>query len=141
MKESIILLRTLNLVYHHMHNIANGCSFAGDHDMLAGMYAALDAEYDRLVERHIGLGNELSRDMAVDILKESAEFMQSMPDSMGSANMNEFFQYALDMESMLRGQLVQAMAGASKGTENLLQDLCDKSEAREYKLRRRIMSC
>lgn len=141
MKESIILLRTLNLVYHHMHNIANGCSFAGDHDMLADMYEALDGEYDMLVERHIGLGNELSRDMAVEILKESAEFMQNMPDSMGSANMNEFFQYALDMEGMLRSQLESAMAGSSKGTENLLQDLCDKSEAREYKLRRRIMSC
>ena len=141
MKESIILLRALNMLYHHMHNIANGCSFAGDHDMLADMYAALEGEYDMLVERYIGLGNELSRDMAVEVLVESAEFLKSMPDSMGGANMNEFFQYALDMESALCTQLEAATAGASKGTTNLLEDLCDKGEARQYKLRRRVMSC
>lgn len=141
MKESIILLRTINMLYHHMHNIACGCSFAGDHEMLAKLYGQLEGEYDMLIERYIGTNGVLSRDMAVSVLRESASFLENMPDSMEAPNMGEFFSFAIMMEGLLRGQLEQAMEGASKGTENLLQDLCDKSEARAYLLKRRIAPC
>lgn len=141
MKESIIMLRTLNMLYHHMHNVARGSSFSSDHAMLAQLYAQLELEYDMLIERYIGTGGELSRDMAVEVLTEAASFLAEMPDSMGAPNMSEFFSFSLTMEGLLRGQLESAMAGASKGTENLLQDLCDKSEARTYLLKRRIAPC
>lgn len=138
MKDSIVLLRTLNLYYHHLHNVACGCSFAADHDMLAKLYVQLDAEYDMLVERFIGIGNELTRDIAVDILKESSEFMMNMPDSMGSVDMVAHFNFALQLESYLCSSLSN-MENHSEGTKNLLQDLCDKSEGRQYLLKRRTL--
>lgn len=133
-KELLILTRALNLIYHHMHNIAKGQSFFSDHAELAGMYDTIDSDYDSLVERRIGLTGSFDRASLSEVLHESCEIVGNMPES----EMNEMFSFAMSLESEYVRELKNAEAGQSSGTVNMLQGLSDESEVRQYKIQRRL---
>lgn len=134
-KELLILARALNLVYHQMHNVAKSCSFFADHAELAAMYTALDADYDSLAERRIGLGQGLSSSEAADIVREAAEILANLPEG----EMVDAFTFAMQLESEYVRELKLAEANMSAGTVNMLQGLADLSEVRQYKIARRVM--
>ena len=134
-KELLILTRGLNLVYHQMHNIAQGSTFFADHVELAGMYAALDNDYDSLVERRIGLTGSFDRASLVEVLHEAAELVGSMPEGEDIYGM---FSFADILEKSYVAELKRAEAGQSSGTINMLQGLADMSEVRQYKIQRRL---
>lgn len=137
MKELLILLRTLNLHYHHLHNTAQGPSFAADHDMMAAMYAEADADYDALAERYIGLTGEMSREMLVSVVKESADILANMPLDKSVA---EQLKFALNLEQSLCSEIASRAESHTAGTRNLMEGLADKSEVRQYKLQQRWKS-
>lgn len=133
-KELLILTRALNLIYHHMHNVAKGQSFFSDHKALAKIYDELDSDYDNLVERRIGLTGSFDRASLSEVLQQACEIVSSMPES----EMNEMFNFAMSIESEYVRELKNAEAGQSSGTVNMLQGLSDASEVRAYLISRRL---
>jgi DNA-binding ferritin-like protein len=135
MKDLIALVRMMNLYYHYLHNIAQGCSFVGDHKLLADFYEQLDGSYDLLIERYIGLGNTCDKACMLDIITEAHSVLEDIPDTM---DMDTHLQHAVSLETSLRAELEAAVEGVSLGTENLLSQLSDESEMRSYKLGQRL---
>lgn len=133
-KELLILTRALNLIYHHMHNVAKGQAFFSDHAELAGMYDAIDSDYDSLVERRIGLTGTFDRASLSEVLQQACEIVSNIPES----EMSDMFSFSLALESEYVRELKNAEAGQSSGTVNMLQGLSDVSEVRQYKIQRRL---
>lgn len=131
MHNTAIILRALQLYSHNAHNLAKGKTFLQDHDFLGELYPAYEGEYDSLVERMIGLGEEPDLN---DITKQAAD----------AATANEFkdndgaFSVLLVTEKELCASIQKDMTDASDGTQNLLQTIADNSEMRQYKLKRRL---
>jgi len=131
MHNTAIILRALQLYAHNAHNLAKGKTFLEDHEFLGELYGAYEGEYDSLVERMIGLGEEPDLN---EITKEAAD----------AATANEFkdndnaFSVLLVTEKELCSSIEKDMTDASNGTQNLLQTIADNSEMRQYKLKRRL---
>jgi len=131
MHNTAIILRALQLYAHNAHNLAKGKTFLQDHEFLGELYGAYEGEYDSLVERMIGLGEEPDLN---EITKEAAD----------AATANEFkdndnaFSVLLVTEKELCSSIEKDMTDASNGTQNLLQTIADNSEMRQYKLKRRL---
>jgi DNA-binding ferritin-like protein len=135
MKDCIAMARMMNLFYHHLHNIASGVAFEGDHEMMLEFYEALDDAYDSLIERHIGLGGSMGKADLCEIIENAEEVLDMAPDSV---DMLVNLQHAMGLEIGFRAFLQDVNMSASLGTQNLVQDQCDKSEIRSYKLSRRV---
>jgi DNA-binding ferritin-like protein len=131
MHNTAIILRALQLYAHNAHNLAKGKTFLQDHEFLGELYPAYEGEYDSIVERMIGLGEEPDLN---DITKQAAD----------AATANEFkddenaFSVLLVTEKELCSSIKKDMTDASNGTQNLLQTIADNSEMRQYKLKRRL---
>ena len=131
MHNTAIILRALQLYAHNAHNLAKGKTFLQDHEYLGELYSAYEGEYDSLVERMIGVGEEPDLN---EITKEAAD----------AATANEFkdndnaFSVLLVTEKELCSSIKKDMTDASNGTQNLLQTIADNSEMRQYKLKRRL---
>lgn len=131
MHNTAIILRALQLYAHNAHNLAKGKTFLEDHEFLGELYGAYEGEYDSIVERMIGLGEEPDLN---DITKQAAD----------AATANEFkdnenaFSVLLVTEKELCSSIEKDMTDASNGTQNLLQGIADNSEMRQYKLKRRL---
>jgi len=131
MHNTAIILRALQLYAHNAHNLAKGKTFLQDHEFLGELYPAYEGEYDSLVERMIGLGEEPDLN---DITKQAAD----------AATANEFkdddnaFSVLLVTEKELCSSIEKDITDASNGTQNLLQTIADNSEMRQYKLKRRL---
>ena len=136
MQDCIAMARMMNLYYHHLHNIANGVAFEGDHEMMLESYEALDDAYDSLIERHIGLGGSMGKAEFIEIIERSEEALESIPDSL---DMYVNLQYAQELEIGFRSFLQEANTLASLGTQDLIQGIMDASEVRSYKLSRRLL--
>lgn len=102
---------------------------------MADFYAQAEVSYDMLIERYIGLGNDCTKDHLLEIITEAHKVLESIPDG---NDMDTHFNYSINLESLLRAELESAAEQASKGTQNLLEQLMDESEARVYKLRQRV---
>ena len=131
MHNTAIILRALQLYAHNAHNLAKGKTFLEDHEFLGELYGAYEGEYDSIVERMIGLGEEPDLN---DITKQAAD----------AATANEFkdnenaFSVLLVTEKELCSSIDKDIVDASNGTQNLLQTIADNSEMRQYKLKRRL---
>lgn len=135
MKDLVATSRALNLYYHHLHNIAHGPAFEGDHEMMAEFYAELEGSYDMLIERYMGLGGSNDKECLLHVVRGVQSVIMGVPEG---NNMETHFNHALDLEEGFRSMLSVEMMTASKGTENLLAGLADQSEARVYKLNQRL---
>ena len=135
MKDLLVLLKTLNLFAHNAHNLASRVVFNQDHEFLAEIYEAADSNYDDVVERHIGLMGELN---LAEIDAAAAMKNKTLPQ--GNDNASKL-QTCLTLEKqicVLCEQLVRSKQ-LTVGTEQLLGDICNTSEARQYKLSRRLL--
>lgn len=129
------MARMMNLFYHHLHNIANGVAFEGDHEMMLEFYGAMDDAYDDLIERYIGLGMPMGKSELCEIIENAEEVLDMTPDS---DDMLMNLRYAQGLEIGFRALLQDVNDSASLGTQNLVQGLMDSSEIRSYKLSRRV---
>ena len=131
MNNIAIILRALQFYAHNAHNLAKGKTFLEDHEFFGELYGAYEGEYDSVVERMIGLGDEPDLN---SITKQAAE----------AATANDFkdndmaFSVLLVTEKELCDAIAKETPGATDGTQNLLQGIADNSEMRQYKLKRRI---
>lgn len=131
MIELALYFRCAQLFAHNCHNLVKGPLFLGYHDFFAGLYdGTYDEGYDAVVERMIGLG------MAVDLPVlniNAANKAASYESALGDPK--AMFSTLLDMERQIAVICRSASAGATVGTANMLADMADKSEMRQYKLK------
>ena len=131
MKRLAVLYRGLQLYAHNAHNLAKGKTFFEDHEYLGELYGAYESAYDSIVERMIGL------DQKIDLKAITTEAADMAGTSDISDN-DQAFRTILATEKELQTALEEEDKSATFGTCNLLQDLADQSEARMYKLKRRL---
>lgn len=132
MRDLTTLLRAMQLYAHNCHNMIKGPTFFADHEHLGALYPVYEATYDSVVERVIGLG--FDPDLS-QVTLEAASLVASSP--VGDKNC---FQVLLVLEQELCSKCQEYISSTpmSEGTKQLLGDICDKSEARQYQLRQRI---
>lgn len=137
MLELICTLRASQLFLHHAHLLSKGSLFIQDHEFLGELYPELEGHFDSVSERLIGLGGEKQIDLQV-VTAKVAEKLKSCP-SVGVAENKTFFQKQIEFEKSICSQIEQLCAGnLSQGTKQMLGDIADKSEIRQYKIGRRI---
>lgn len=129
-----VAFRAAQLYAHNAHNLATGCNFFSDHEFLGELYAAYESAYDSLIERMIGLGQDIK---PCDIALKAADFADKITAKPGD-NDHAFSQLMLLEREIIAG--CESMSkSASLGTQNLLAQFADDSEARQYKIGRRLM--
>ena len=134
MKDIATLLRSMQLFAHAAHNIVSGAVFMQDHNMLGDLYPAYESEYDDVVERIIGLSS-LSMEEIMMIQESAVMRMKSV--AMSQKENKGYLLVLLDMEKALCSMIQQPVQGRTEGTKQLLGDIADKSEQRQYKLKQR----
>ena len=133
MDSLAILLRAEQLVAHNFHNMTKGVSFFADHEFFGEVYPELEGDYDAVVERCIGTGEDIN---LCDVTSQAAQKASAYDCSDMAAD--EMCAVLLGMERALQAKCMELNKGASLGTQDLLQGISDRSEMRVYKLRQRI---
>lgn len=128
-------LRMMNLFYHSAHNLTKGPNFEGDHEMFSDFYTAIIGDYDSIVERAIGMDMETVGDVC-EQLKVVYTKLEKLPKT--SSN-DEKFEIGLNLEKELC-KIVQAICSAkvSPGVEQLVGEMGNQSEIRQYKIKQRL---
>ena len=137
MKELATLLRMMQLYTHNAHNNAAGPTFFEDHKFLGKLYPEYEVAYDSVVERIIGLYGVASLDLHK--IQEQAILMQDgMPVIEPDNKM--YFAKILECEVKLCKHVEQLVTvpGVTEGTKQLLGDLANESESRQYKIKARL---
>jgi DNA-binding ferritin-like protein len=137
MKELAITLRCLQLYAHNAHNLVARIVFMQDHEMLGEIYTAAEGDYDSVIERIIGLyGSEQVN--LVEIQHMACQKMATLPSVVKENSM--YFQAILQLESDICTKVNELVRGqkVTVGTEQMIGDIADRSEVRQYKLKQRI---
>jgi DNA-binding ferritin-like protein len=132
MEETAKILRFMQFYAHEAHNLCSGDTFFSDHDFFGGLYPTYESDYDSVVERMIGL------DMKVDINTlnmGAAELLKSAKFK----NAKQSFQTLLKTEKLLCKTIEEYLEKYSEGTKQLLGEICNQSEIRQYKLKQRTV--
>lgn len=134
MKELAITFRSAQLTAHAMHNFAKGCNFLANHEYLGDLYGTYETAYDAVIERMIGLGDTPN----ISEITKAATSKCCQYDFQGM-DCSDMFKALLDIEMTIRQICASYNGQASLGTQNLLAQFADDSEARTYKLKRLVM--
>ena len=137
MKELAILLRMMQLYTHNAHNNAGGATFFEDHKYLGKLYPIYEAAYDMIIERIIGLYGVES--LNLHQIQEQAILMQDGLPVIELENRN-YFMKILECEGKLCSHIeaLVKVPGITEGTRQLLGDIANDSEARQYKIKARL---
>lgn len=132
------IYRFLQLFAHAGHHLAKGCTFNQDHAFFGELYAAYGEAFDEVVERLIGTGKLKSvKDRIALDTKASAILAKTDSEELTCAE--DYFELLLEMETEICGKIEKLCEGKlSQGTLNLLAQLADDSEKRQYKLAQRV---
>lgn len=132
------IYRFLQLFAHAGHHLAKGCTFNQDHAFFGELYGAYEEAFDEVVERLIGTGKLKSvKDRIALDTKASAILAKTDSEELTCAE--DYFEILLEMETEICGKIEKLIEGKlSQGTINLLAQLADDSEKRQYKLAQRL---
>ena len=133
--KAIIAARVLQLYYHYCHNLVTGPTFLQDHEMFGGFYASVENDYDALVEYLIAtLGNKAIETKAVNQLL----MKQLTAIQVESMSAEDMFSKGLELEDELYSAIRILDAKGSIGVKNLIGDIAQKSDVRQYKVQQRL---
>jgi DNA-binding ferritin-like protein len=132
--QLIIILRAAQLHAHNAHNLVQGPTFFEDHEMLGELYPKYESAYDSIVERMIGLGKTPN---LIDTQDGAVQVIKRLP---ASTDAREIFHTVLQLEELVckKAQECAMSSEYSEGTRQLLGNICDDSEGRQYKIKQRI---
>lgn len=136
MLELLAMLRAAQLLMHHAHNICFGSTFMQDHFFFGDSYEAFEKDYDDLIERIIGVKGKEGLELKVIM----AQVMDILPDDMLLIKDNKYFyMLQLRMEETI-GQMIQEICKTEEdeGIKQLLGDMKQTSQIRQYKIKQRI---
>jgi DNA-binding ferritin-like protein len=125
-------LRYMQFYAHNAHNLCQGDTFFSDHEELGDLYGTYTGLYDSIVERMIGLGQ------SVDLVKIQVDAAKMLDGEASPKSFSAAFSGLLTCERELCSLLNEANTGASLGTQNLVQGICDDSEVRQYKFKQKL---
>lgn len=133
MNKIAIILRTLQLYGQNLHNLVSGSSFFADHNALSDFYVTAASDYDSVVERMIGLGMEID---LVQITVKASDHVKKLP----IPDSNE---KAMELILALEKQLCKEVQSEvkkeiSEGTKQLIGEIANKSEGRQYLISQRL---
>lgn len=135
MKSIISSLFTMSLYTKNAHATVKGPLFLQDHEFLAELYAAYDKDYDDVVERYIGLYGSENCNLK-ELQLQASQMLQSLPAPMKENS--DYFKVTLQLEQQLCEKIKAEYTNASIGSQQLLGEICNQSEIRQYKLKQRI---
>lgn len=126
----------LKNMYHNAHHVVGRAPFFSDHSALGDFYGEVDGEYDMLAEKCAAkYGSEkLSLPVIMSLAAEKSKAM------MPAAENKEYFMRGLRAEQELC-QMLESMIKSiptSEGERQLMGNICQSSEARQYKIKQRI---
>jgi DNA-binding ferritin-like protein len=137
LKSLAIHIRAMDLYYHACHNLVKGTVFYQDHEAFGEYYKQLSSDYDMVIERAINKEGRESADLKVQ-LKEVYQKIKELPCFVKENK--EYFVKAMELEkelcSKIDGYIKQ---GCSAGTEQLIGDIANRSETRQYLINQRLM--
>jgi hypothetical protein len=125
-------LRYMQFYAHNAHNLCQGDTFFADHEELGDLYGVYEGLYDSVIERMIGLGQ------SVDLVKIQVEAAKMLDSEAEPTAFSSAFSGLLTCENDLCKVISDANEGASLGTQDLLQAMCNESEVRQYKFKQRL---
>lgn len=128
------LLRAAQLYAHAAHNGAKGPTFFSDHEFLEETYKAYEEAYDKVIERSIAQGEPI--DLAA-IGRNAAADAGRFPDPVAFSTQSSFG-VLMDYERKICAEIDRIYAEQTTGTQNLLAQLADDSETRQYKIGQRL---
>ena len=134
MEKLASFLKFMYFYAGHAHRFVAHSSYFADHSFLGELYETYDDAYDAIVERMIGLGMEVNE---FDIINAAAAQFNKHRDEKIDQNIG-YFVRILAFEKQLCAMLNEANKNATLGSQNLIQDFCDQSEMRQYKLGQRV---
>lgn len=123
----------LRLFAHRAHHDTQGETFFSDHKQFGKFYETYDREYDSVVERMIGLGSKC--DLA-KLNENGAKLAAVHPNE---HDPKKLYTILLSGEKALCRCCTECMDKASEGTKNLLAQICDNSEQRQFLMKKRLM--
>ena len=135
MKDLAIHLRMMQLFAHNQHNLCSRIVFMQDHEFFGDLYSTYEGSYDDIIERIIGLYGDEQLDL--NAIQTSAVQKLSSAPSKFSSN-SESLSQILSMEKHLCELITELSPKLTIGTQNLVADMADKSEVRQYKIKQRI---
>jgi DNA-binding ferritin-like protein len=137
MKELMILLRAMQMYSQNAHHLSKGMTFMQDHSFFGDTYEQLGDDFDDVSERIVGLYGEEPLHLQT-IMKSVVDKLMDAP-SVGSIDNKIFYQHQLHLEDKLCDLVKMIVsAGCSKGTEQLITEISNKSEIRKYKIKQRL---
>ena len=129
-----IAFRAAQFIAHNSHHLIKGATFFQDHEFIGELYESYAESYDTLAERIIAFNGTLD---VIAVTSKAASYASSFnPEGKTS---NEIFSALLAVEKSFCNMIKAIVPSCTDGTQNLLQDIADKSEMRQYKIGRRIM--
>jgi starvation-inducible DNA-binding protein len=137
LQNLLAMLRAVQIVHHTAHWQVKGPSFAGDHELFAELYSAIDKEFDTLAEKIVAKYGGQAVD-SVDQMKRISTVVARADESSSdlvqrSLNVEEGLQTVLEsVRDYLRKE-----KDLSMGLDNFLQGLADSHETAVYKLQQR----
>lgn len=137
MLQLIILLRTMHLYYHQVHHVVGGPNFFADHAFLDGVYNKTNSWYDSVVERFVGQDNDTNKLDLNHIIYEVSELLSEYPIN---SDPEHLLSQGLTMEKSLCEMIALVSPNVSEGTKQLIGDIANESEVRQYLLQRRLLS-
>lgn len=130
-----IQLRMMQLASHHIHHIVSRALFFQDHEAFSDFYKQLEDDYDGVAERIVGFSGSL------DIQLLNKEVFQKLNTvQFNTAENKDLFKQLLILEKELCSlcNLLDKSPDTSSGTKQLVGDICNLSEIRQYKIKQRI---
>lgn len=136
LEKIAVILRGGQIYAQHAHNFSCGTPFHSDHNFFGDVYDAYADAYDSVIERSIGLG---ARPNGLEIARKGITAVSEFP--LECENDNRAFYQAL---ALIEQELCSAIESCcksnrySEGTIQLIGELCNQSEMRQYKIRQRL---
>lgn len=137
-KELIICVRAMQLYYQSAHNLVGRFNFFGDHNALGEFYIKLAKDYDKIVERGIGLfGREIAH--LNTLLKGVYQKTKDLPCTEAKDN-KIYFEAGLKLEEELIEYINKycKCECVTEGTIDLLGSISNSAESRVYMLKQRL---
>lgn len=125
-------LRFLQLYTHNAHNLIKGETFFVDHPELGNLYSLYEGIYDAIVERAIGIDEE------IDLIKIQEIAVATLKQANTPESFKECFKALLGYEKYICKKIQEIIPGYSEGTKQFLGGLADQSEMRQYKFKQRV---
>jgi DNA-binding ferritin-like protein len=132
LQQLATILRIAQIYTHAAHNKVSGQTFFQDHEFLGELYPAYEAAFDSVVERSIGLNQNVD---FTAITEAAARYLKSA----SLKDCRTMLEEALYFEEQLCKEVEKLAASPlSQGTLQMVGTLADESESRQYKLKQRL---